>query len=50
MTVGDSRYDVALAIRNFNSQQQKYFYEGYELHQLTDMEYSYFEQGLYEFF
>lgn len=50
MTVGDARYDLALAIRNFNPQQKKIFYEGYKLRKLTDMEYSYFEQGLYEFF
>lgn len=50
MTIGDARYDVALAIRDFNVQQRNKFYEGYELRRLSDIEYSYFGKGLYEFF
>ncbi|MBS8263686.1 aminoglycoside phosphotransferase family protein [Mesobacillus boroniphilus] len=52
MTFGDPRYDEALAIRKFrhNPEWLASFYEGYSRHRVTDEEFSYFEEGLYEFF
>lgn len=50
MTVGDPRYDVALAIRKFNDLERQTFYEGYKRYRLTQKEAVYFEKGLYEFF
>lgn len=52
MTLGDPRYDEALAIRKFrhNPEWLTAFYEGYTRHKITDEEFSFFEEGLYEFF
>ncbi|MBM7578754.1 phosphotransferase family protein [Jeotgalibacillus terrae] len=52
MTVGDPRYDVALAIRKVmaDSELTEAFYEGYGLFRLSSREFNYFENGLYEFF
>jgi aminoglycoside phosphotransferase (APT) family kinase protein len=52
MTVGDPRYDEALAIRKFkdNPELLSSFYDGYTRYQVSDQEYCYFEEGLYEFF
>lgn len=54
MTVGDPRYDQALAIRKFidNEKLTDAFYDGYTTHipRVTQNEYEYFEMGLYEFF
>jgi aminoglycoside phosphotransferase len=51
MTIGDSRYDEALAIGSFdcNPAYIQAFYEGYTRYKLSKDEYTYFE-GLYEFF
>ncbi|MDR7071367.1 phosphotransferase family protein [Fictibacillus barbaricus] len=52
---GDPRYDIALAIRpkqnafEADSDLQK-FYEGYGGQKISPEEYTYFEEGLYEFF
>ncbi|WP_244094259.1 phosphotransferase family protein [Jeotgalibacillus salarius] len=52
MTVGDPRYDVALALRKVmaDSELTEAFYEGYERFRLSSKEFNYFENGLYEFF
>ena len=52
MTLGDPRYDEALAIRKFRHFPELIdaFYEGYSRHKVTDEEFRYFEEGLYEFF
>lgn len=52
MTIGDPRYDVALAIRNFidNSALLDVFYEGYTRYRVSKEEFQYFDEGLYEFF
>lgn len=52
MTVGDPRYDEALAIRKFKPYDEYLtaFYEGYHRYKISHDEYQYFEQGLYEFF
>lgn len=52
---GDPRYDVALAIRPkhnaFEDERDKeIFYNAYDKLRLTDKEYDYFEDGLYNFF
>ncbi|GGH49376.1 hypothetical protein GCM10008014_13800 [Paenibacillus silvae] len=52
---GDPRYDVALAIRPkasaFEEERDKdVFYDAYGKRRLTDEEYRYFEQGIYNFF
>lgn len=51
MTVGDPRYDEALAIRKFKNRPEHLvaFYEGYKRYRVTPEELQYFE-GLYEFF
>ncbi|RSD28776.1 phosphotransferase [Mesobacillus subterraneus] len=52
MTVGDPRYDEALAIGRFtgNSEWMSAFYEGYTRYKITQAELEYFNDGLYEFF
>ncbi|AJD89721.1 hypothetical protein JMA_04040 [Jeotgalibacillus malaysiensis] len=52
MTVGDPRYDVALALRKVmaDSELTEAFYEGYGRFRLNSKEFNYFENGLYEFF
>lgn len=52
MTIGDPRYDLALAIRKFNMNQQLIdaFYEGYTKYTISEEEFEYFNNGLYEFF
>ncbi|WP_139378359.1 phosphotransferase family protein [Mesobacillus jeotgali] len=52
MTVGDPRYDEALAIRKFRDTPELLasFYDGYTRYRVSDQEYCYFEEGLYEFF
>ena len=52
MTVGDPRYDEALAIRKFNNNPEYLaaFYDGYKRYKLTADEFQYFDEGLYEFF
>ncbi|MEZ2715009.1 phosphotransferase [Niallia circulans] len=52
MTVGDPRYDEALAIRSFvhNKKFKEAFYAGYKHYQITIDEFRYFDEGLYEFF
>ncbi|RIW34696.1 aminoglycoside phosphotransferase family protein [Bacillus salacetis] len=52
MTVGDPRYDEALAIGRFkeNNVYLDAFYQGYTRYKLSEEEYCYFDQGLYEFF
>lgn len=50
MTVGDPRYDLALAIRKFNEIERNAFYDGYKRYRLTENEFDYFKNGLYEFF
>ncbi|WP_416144607.1 phosphotransferase [Planococcus koreensis] len=52
MSIGDPRYDAALAIRNFkdNPVLLDAFYEGYTRTKLTKEEFQYFDAGLYEFF
>lgn len=52
---GDPRYDVALAIRPKynafdNEKDKKIFFEGYGKLKITDDEYNYFEDGIYNFF
>lgn len=51
MTVGDPRYDEALAIRKFRHHPELLaaFYKGYTRYRVTQEEFQYFE-GLYEFF
>jgi aminoglycoside phosphotransferase len=52
MTIGDPRYDDALAIRNFldNPDFINAFYQGYTRNRISKSEYEYFEEGLYMFF
>jgi aminoglycoside phosphotransferase (APT) family kinase protein len=52
MTVGDPRYDEALAIRKIIKQPDdlKAFYKGYTRNRITQDEFHYFEDGLYAFF
>ncbi|WP_151736825.1 phosphotransferase [Paenibacillus tengchongensis] len=52
MTVGDSRYDVALAIREFADCPEllEAFFGGYTRCRLSQEELQYFDKGLYEFF
>ncbi|MDQ0230176.1 phosphotransferase [Metabacillus malikii] len=52
MAVGDPRYDVSLAIGHFsdNPLHLKAFYDGYTRYKVTEREYQYFNDGLYEFF
>lgn len=52
ITVGDPRYDVALAVRKVmaDSELTEAFYEGYGRFRLSSKEFNYFENGLYEFF
>ncbi|MDN4492560.1 aminoglycoside phosphotransferase family protein [Ureibacillus aquaedulcis] len=52
MTIGDPRYDEALAIRKFknNPEYLGAFYEGYTRYRVNNAEIQYFEEGLYEFF
>ncbi|MCM3572538.1 phosphotransferase [Mesobacillus subterraneus] len=52
MTLGDPRYDEALAIRKIrnNPELLAAFYEGYTRYRVTEEEFRYFEEGLYEFF
>ncbi|MBT2636883.1 MULTISPECIES: phosphotransferase [unclassified Bacillus (in: firmicutes)] len=52
MTLGDPRYDEALATRKIrnNPELLAAFYEGYTRYRVTDEEFQYFEEGLYEFF
>ena len=52
MTLGDPRYDEALATRKIrkNPELLAAFYEGYTRHTVTEEEFRYFEEGLYEFF
>lgn len=52
---GDPRYDVALAIRPKpnafdNERDREIFYNGYGKFRITDEEYNYFEDGIYNFF
>ena len=51
-TLGDPRYDVALAIRSFiyDKVLLNAFYKGYSLYQISKEEFDYFDGGLYEFF
>lgn len=52
MSVGDPRYDEALAIRKFinSPEDMDAFYRGYTRYKVSRSEYAYFEEGLYEFF
>ncbi|MCM3123090.1 MULTISPECIES: aminoglycoside phosphotransferase family protein [unclassified Mesobacillus] len=52
MTLGDPRYDESLAIRKFRDKPEMLtsFYEGYTRYRVSDEEYLYFKEGLYEFF
>ncbi|CAM3722350.1 phosphotransferase [Mesobacillus thioparans] len=52
MTLGDPRYDESLAIRKFRDMPELLasFYEGYTRYRISDNEFRYFEEGLYEFF
>lgn len=52
MTIGDPRYDESLAIGRFidNEGLIKSFYEGYTRYNVSKEEYTYFDEGLYEFF
>ncbi|HWI48715.1 MAG TPA: aminoglycoside phosphotransferase family protein [Rummeliibacillus sp.] len=50
MTIGDPRYDEALAIRKFTEQEKVAFYKGYTRYKIQDKEFTYFNDGLYEFF
>lgn len=52
MTVGDPRYDEALAIRGFvhDKKLKEAFYAGYKHYKITMDEFRYFDEGLYEFF
>ena len=51
-TYGDPRYDVALGIKAFlsNPVLLDAFYLGYEAKRMSNKEFTYFEEGLYEFF
>lgn len=52
MTVGDPRYDEALAVGRFmkNPELLDAFYEGYTRNKIKKEEYQYFDEGLYTFF
>jgi aminoglycoside phosphotransferase (APT) family kinase protein len=52
MTVGDPRYDEALAIRKIINHPEYLdaFYEGYTRYRVSREEFTYFEDGLYAFF
>ncbi|NBI29035.1 aminoglycoside phosphotransferase family protein [Chengkuizengella marina] len=52
MTVGDPRYDESLAISSFvnNEEYKSAFYEGYKRYKVSNEEFQYFDEGLYEFF
>jgi aminoglycoside phosphotransferase (APT) family kinase protein len=52
MTVGDPRYDISLAIRDFIDIPEllNAFYEGYTGYRVSAEEFRYFDKGLYEFF
>jgi aminoglycoside phosphotransferase (APT) family kinase protein len=52
LTIGDPRYDEALAIGRFKDHVQylEAFYEGYTRYKISEEEYRYFDRGLYEFF
>ncbi|MGR3764273.1 phosphotransferase [Rossellomorea sp. NS-SX7] len=52
MTIGDPRYDEALAIRKFIGKHGflEAFYQGYTRSRISKSEYEYFEEGLYMFF
>jgi aminoglycoside phosphotransferase (APT) family kinase protein len=52
MTVGDPRYDEALAIRKIvhNPDDLEAFYQGYTRYRVTKEEFRYFDDGLYAFF
>jgi aminoglycoside phosphotransferase len=52
MTVGDPRYDESLAIGRLKHREEylKAFYEGYTRYRVSEEEYSYFDEGLYEFY
>ncbi|GGE68779.1 aminoglycoside phosphotransferase family protein [Priestia taiwanensis] len=52
MTIGDPRYDEALAIGSIGNDEdaRKAFYEGYTRYKVSEKEYKYFNEGLYEFF
>ncbi|WP_404407045.1 phosphotransferase [Jeotgalibacillus malaysiensis] len=52
MTVGDPRYDVALALRKVMADIEltEAFYKGYGRFRLSSKEFNYLENGLYEFF
>lgn len=52
MAVGDPRYDESLAIGRLkqNPEYLNAFYEGYTRYKVSNDEYSYFDEGLYEFF
>lgn len=49
---GDPRYDIALATRSIRNSQEMIdaFYKGYGLQTITSEEFTYFDEGLYEFF
>ncbi|GIN87443.1 hypothetical protein J6TS2_38290 [Heyndrickxia sporothermodurans] len=51
MTIGDPRYDESLAIRTFihNQEYLQAFYEGYNRYRVSEKEFKYFDEGLYEF-
>ncbi|WP_010094690.1 aminoglycoside phosphotransferase APH(3') [Ornithinibacillus scapharcae] len=52
MTVGDPRYDESLAIGRWIEKPEGLaaFYEGYKRYRVSKEEYTYFDEGLYEFF
>ncbi|MEH7884273.1 phosphotransferase [Bacillus sp. JJ1609] len=52
MTIGDPRYDEALAIGRFMNRSDllNAFYKGYTRYKVTREEYQYFDEGLYTFF
>lgn len=52
MTVGDPRCDVALALRRFSTDEElkTAFHRGYSHLHLSEDEFQYFNDGLYEFF
>ena len=52
MAIGDPRYDECLAIRKLRgySEYIEAFYEGYTRYRVSEDEFTYFNNGLYEFF
>lgn len=52
LTVGDPRYDEALAVGRYmeNPELLNAFYEGYTRYKISKEEYQYFDEGLYTFF